>query len=476
MQGIEALAQRSMNRGPRITEEEASIVGRALSSISEDEIESLRELSGDLQEMPQADLEALMGVLDFLEKNQQRYPEAVRFLIQKELVEPGDLPNEYVPTFFSILRSMVQEALAKRSQAPGFAKGGVVSLREKAKAVQEAGRYGDTMLAHITPEEAAMLKRMGGSGTINPKTGLPEFFLKSIGKFLKKAAPVILPVALNFIAPGLGTIASGAIGAGVGSLISGAKPADALKSALFGAVAGGVYSGFSGPGTFMENIASSGLPSGVFGGAERAFFNPTVTGAFPGMGSGNLPTTSVPTPPVRPGEFGPSLVTPPAAAAAAPAAEAATGITGVLDKARGAVAERPLTYLAGAGLLGYMAGGAGATAQPVPTLASQRTGTDLLREQPGVYGFDVSQFRPRSTTGQMVVPTPSPAFPGYTVAAKAGGHIAGPGTGTSDSIPAYLSDGEFVLTAKAVRGAGNGSRIEGAKRLYKLMHKLERSA
>ena len=37
------------------------------------------------------------------------------------------------------------------------------------------GRGGDTMLAHINPREAAMLKAAGGSGTINPSTGLPEF-------------------------------------------------------------------------------------------------------------------------------------------------------------------------------------------------------------------------------------------------------------------------------------------------------------
>ena len=56
------------------------------------------------------------------------------------------------------------------------------------------------------------------------------------------------------------------------------------------------------------------------------------------------------------------------------------------------------------------------------------------------------------------------------------GQIAGPGTEKSDSIPAMLSDGEFVVTAKAVRGAGNGSRREGAKRMYQMMHKLERMA
>jgi hypothetical protein len=39
-----------------------------------------------------------------------------------------------------------------------------------------------------------------------------------------------------------------------------------------------------------------------------------------------------------------------------------------------------------------------------------------------------------------------------------------------------LSDGEFVMTAGAVRGAGNGSRREGAKKMYALMHQLEQNA
>jgi len=41
--------------------------------------------------------------------------------------------------------------------------------------VRRAGRGKDTMLAHITPKEAALLKARGGRGSINPDTGLPEF-------------------------------------------------------------------------------------------------------------------------------------------------------------------------------------------------------------------------------------------------------------------------------------------------------------
>jgi hypothetical protein len=56
------------------------------------------------------------------------------------------------------------------------------------------------------------------------------------------------------------------------------------------------------------------------------------------------------------------------------------------------------------------------------------------------------------------------------------GPINGPGTGTSDDIPAMLSDGEFVMTARAVRGAGNGSREAGMRRMYDMMRKFEGGA
>jgi hypothetical protein len=56
------------------------------------------------------------------------------------------------------------------------------------------------------------------------------------------------------------------------------------------------------------------------------------------------------------------------------------------------------------------------------------------------------------------------------------GGISGPGTGTSDSVPAMLSDGEFVMTADAVRGAGNGSRQRGMQNMYSMMRRFEGGA
>jgi len=61
-----------------------------------------------------------------------------------------------------------------------------------------------------------------------------------------------------------------------------------------------------------------------------------------------------------------------------------------------------------------------------------------------------------------------------------GGYISGPGSETSDSIPARLSDGEFVIKASAVRGLGKSMGAEdkdeqremGVDFLYKLQDKM----
>jgi hypothetical protein len=66
------------------------------------------------------------------------------------------------------------------------------------------GRYGDTMLAHITPEEAALLKARGGAGTINPRTGLPEFYGMGQLNYLAQnpfPAPEPLPVLAQAFDP-----------------------------------------------------------------------------------------------------------------------------------------------------------------------------------------------------------------------------------------------------------------------------------
>ena len=62
-----------------------------------------------------------------------------------------------------------------------------MDLPALAEMLRSKGRGKDTMLAHITPKEAALLKRRGGSGSVNPDTGLPEF--EDSGDYSFEAAP-----------------------------------------------------------------------------------------------------------------------------------------------------------------------------------------------------------------------------------------------------------------------------------------------
>ena len=50
-----------------------------------------------------------------------------------------------------------------------------LNLPAMAQIIKKKGRGKDTVLAHITPEEAKLLKKRGGRGSINPDTGLLEF-------------------------------------------------------------------------------------------------------------------------------------------------------------------------------------------------------------------------------------------------------------------------------------------------------------
>jgi hypothetical protein len=55
-----------------------------------------------------------------------------------------------------------------------FNEGGIANFSE---GVAQAGRNGDTVLAHITPEQHQYLTELGGGATVNPETGLPEHFM-----------------------------------------------------------------------------------------------------------------------------------------------------------------------------------------------------------------------------------------------------------------------------------------------------------
>lgn len=110
--------------------------------------------------------------------------------------------------------------------------------------------------------------------------------------------------------------------------------------------------------------------------------------------------------------------------------------------------------------------------EPVDDMYGGLTGMDLLAQNP-------LKYRTYGQAGSGYNPPPVGVAGGGSMDTRSfprrDGAISGPGTETSDDIPAMLSDGEFVMTARAVRGAGNGSREAGMRKMYNMMSQFERT-
>jgi hypothetical protein len=133
-------------------------------------------------------VDALEQVINFIEQNKDNYSAAIQSLAQQGAIEPADFPPEYNQEFMTLLKIVVYGYQAREAtpEPVPFAMGGLAAAAES---LRSKGRGGDTILAHINPQEAALLKRMGGAGTLNPATGLPEFL--KVGKVFKAVtAPI----------------------------------------------------------------------------------------------------------------------------------------------------------------------------------------------------------------------------------------------------------------------------------------------
>jgi hypothetical protein len=574
------------------------------------------------------DVALMRRVVEAVFGDPNNYPE-VRARLLAEGVPEDMLPETFDLEFFVALRMAVEEAenLSQEPRPTGqempiqMAEGGIVGLPQMTPIAREMaamGRNGDTMLAHITPQEAMMLQRMGGSGTINPYTGLPEFFIgklfkglvKGIKKFAKSTiGRIVISVALGaFLGPmatgfltGAGVTVSAAaaagITAGVGVFGSSLLAGDGFKNSLRnGLTAGalsfgvaGVTQGFSAPATDLPANLTKGYEQGVAnikapfqaaadfvrGGPDAAAqaapvttgtttiapiptaaeqvsqvgtaaeqlampdtsrvvsgpqgFGPAPAGA-PITQSAGLPTPPATTPitsaspefysdlsRLTPVEMG--LSAPGAGAGAergffdktidffSPSAREAAGkqaaeqafqetlarakSAGATESTAAALAEKAYQAALPGTVSKYLPAASGITAIGIGTgvlpdpfkipegapaktteemiAESEKIGQDYLRANPQFAGTFVPSYYPPPTyrAAEGSGPKGVENFPRKT------GAINGPGTGTSDDIPAMLSDGEFVFTARSVRNMGGGSRRKGAAKMYKLMKMLE---
>jgi len=179
---------------------------------------------------------------------------------------------------------------APMNMVPTYRKGGDVEqtygLRNAAEQLRERGRGGDTILAHINPQEAGILKLLGGSGTINPYTGLPEF--KSIRQYLK-STPIVKDIYK------VGSQIGKGIERGIESIAKDPilGPIAQMAAAYFGGPLGAaVYTGVAAPGsgfdaknaakaaalTYAGQQLSSGLGQAGGGGSEIYDFGDVPSG------------------------------------------------------------------------------------------------------------------------------------------------------------------------------------------------------
>ena len=567
------------------------------------------------------EIATMRRVVENVLNDPNNYPQ-VRMRLLQEGVPEDLLPETFDLEFFMAMRIAVEEAenISRESRPMGpqmpmeMAEGGIVGLPQMqpiARELAAMGRSGDTMLAHITPEEAMLLQRMGGSGTINPYTGLPEFFLKKLGRALKKFAKstvgrIVISVALGaFLGPavagfvGVSSAAgvaaiSGAVGGFGSSILAGDGLKAAIRNGITAAATAGIASGITGgPEAFAARpeltaaYQQQGFTGTIRDTAKGYFGSPTDTAkqmygterpvtpavettpslstssvsSVPtaqelmqvgpttgGYGSwtdpvpaattftpGAAPPTTSPVPagqvPLRLG--GDAFVdaiesagmqTPVSAGASSmPAAPKTFGqrlsdfyterlspsrasiqppsLTEAIQKvqadaAAGGITLKPETIYSEAQKLvaketpGFMAKYGPLAATGALALEATTGGiSNLFKPIEGEGGITLEEYNRQRAEEAAAFRQQRPEFfggflPAYYAAKGSGptgvesfprktGAINGPGTGTSDSIPAMLSDGEFVFTAKSVRNMGGGSRRKGAAKMYRLMKMLE---
>jgi len=269
---------------------------------------------------------------------------------------------------------------------------------------------------------------------VNPKTGLQEFFIKSLFKKIKKVGSKLVrgakkvfkkvaPIAGALFIPGVG----GVLGSGLGSLGTALGIPSGIGSSLLGGkglldTAAGVRSAITGGlGSLFGGGEQEALPAGEQGAESTAS-----TGSFFGRrtpdfirnigdklkeGLGSLTPNA---------EGNPNFNLPLLA----------------LAKYYGDATEKALEK---------EKGGMGDIRQSLrPDLAYSTYG--------GIGGFNLGY-----------------AEGGEVMDMRNGGESIGPGTGTSDDIPAMLSDGEFVMTAKANLGAGSVGLKKGKGGIMELV-------
>ena len=238
------------------------------------------------------DLNEVISLLEFVLQNPDKYAEVRAAAIQDGIIEEGMVPDKFDQVFVVSLL-IACYGLQDRIEQRGYSRGGLAVAARRLQSgglFGTGGRGGDSELVHVNPREAEMLRRMGGSGTVNPNTGLREY------KAFKEILGTVLPIALSFI-PGIGP----AIAAGLSSFGVGASTAAFLGPAIAGVGGSLLGSAITGKPINPLNLAISAFAPTITGGisdfvgditglpsAVSDYAGPAILGGITGGGPGAL--------------------------------------------------------------------------------------------------------------------------------------------------------------------------------------------
>jgi len=375
-------------------------------------------------------------------------------------------------------------AISRSQMKRQLYEGGGISTLQQARDILEAEALPGESLAYINPQEAAMLKYMGGAGIPINSSGIPSYFVKSVFKGVSKAVKGATKAVKNIVSSDVGKLAllaagvyyapalfGGTVGFGPAStygsfarglmnpnLIGPMTKAGSLGRTISSAVTGGGIGGLFTKG----NLVSAGL--GILGGAAAGG---ALSGEQIATGMKRNPTA------VRNYLRQYYLNTNPEATE---------------EEAEQYAQEQTREYAAQGGLMGRQEYGLGGMitqminnnpeifkklqmASPVKQLQArymmnlnpemdEEEVIDYIREN-AAYGGPMGEPRENQQGVQELDYRKEGGFVPVGIKEKA------------DDVPAMLSKNEFVFTADAVRGAGNGDVEKGAQRLYNTMKTLE---
>ena len=384
------------------------------------------------------------------------------------------------------------------------------------------GRNGDKFMAHvaagemvvppvITPETRARLFQemqqagldpdrytVGEGMSINPITGLPEFFFKKVFKGVKKIAKKALPVVAGLAIPGIGNV----IGGGLSSLGSALGIPSGIGSSLLGGKGAGLLDTMSGIrggiGGFFGGTGAGGPQQGlgsIFGGggqytvksgdtlSQIAAANNTTVAELAKLNNIANPNMIM---------AGQTLTLP----------KSGGGLGGFLGNIFGGGATTPGTNQGGLGSFLGNIGGGGVLDTVLKGVLAKRLldqdspnpadiipmGLNAFGYTPGMVealkndSYRIGNLKPALIQGQQYANLDPENMPTSTpIATAEAGGIMGLEAGTmvnpnrmddngpGDITPAFLEPGEFVMTRPA-------TQVLGARNLYKLMKDAERMA